>query len=183
MRLFIGIPLATESVRQLSALVTKLQTKPATGIRWTSPESWHITLLFLGNTSAEQYKCVAERLHELRLPQLRIDIEAPDIFVRAHVFFASVRGTPQLLSTQQKVVEATEPCGFAIHGRPYQPHITLARTKESRDVLSDLKKQAQGQPPFQAFTAREFLLYESFLDSAGARYEVRDRFPLESRQD
>ena len=31
---------------------------------------------------------------------------------------------------------------------------------------------------FPAFTAHEFLLYESFLSPAGSRYEVRARFPL-----
>jgi hypothetical protein len=34
------------------------------------------------------------------------------------------------------------------------------------------------QPRFTRFVAEEFLLYESFLGSAGARHEVRERFPL-----
>jgi hypothetical protein len=36
------------------------------------------------------------------------------------------------------------------------------------------------QPRFTSFIADEFLLYESFLGSAGARHEVRERLPLGS---
>jgi hypothetical protein len=38
------------------------------------------------------------------------------------------------------------------------------------------------QPRFTRFIAEEFLLYESFLGSLGARHEVRARFPFEGRK-
>jgi len=74
---------------------------------------------------------------------------------------------------------ATQPYGFVAETRPYQPHITLARAKGQRHDLGELKIKIHHQPHFTRFVAYEFLLYESFLSSAGARYEVRDRFPLD----
>ena len=35
---------------------------------------------------------------------------------------------------------------------------------------------------FSAFTANEFLLYESFPGPGGSRYEVRERFALSKEQ-
>ena len=85
---------------------------------------------------------------------------------------------PELLLLQERVTAATRPCGFAPEARPYQPHITLARAKDQKSNLGDLKAKIRRQPDFTRFVAYEFLLYESFLTSAGARYEVRERFPL-----
>ena len=51
MRLFIGIALSPAVIAELTTLTARLQSK-ADSMRWTGPESWHITLQFVGNTSA-----------------------------------------------------------------------------------------------------------------------------------
>jgi 2'-5' RNA ligase len=56
--------------------------------------------------------------------------------------------------------------------------MTLARSKDRRQSLAGLKARMHSLPRFSRFIAEEFLLYESFLGSAGARHEVRARFPL-----
>ena len=56
MRLFVGIPLAQEVIDALERLVRSLRSE-GDGLRWASPESWHITLQFLGETSAEKHAC------------------------------------------------------------------------------------------------------------------------------
>jgi len=60
--------------------------------------------------------------------------------------------------------------------RPYRPHLTLARNRGRSTGIHRLKAALLPEPRFTAFAAREFLLYESFLGSAGSRYEVRERF-------
>ena len=70
MRLFVGIPLSDEVVRELAAVVARL--RPGAGnLRWTASESWHITLQFLGETAPEQYECLAARLGEVRAAPVR----------------------------------------------------------------------------------------------------------------
>src|SRR5579883_51900 len=61
MRLFIGIPVAGAVVRELSALCEGLRAG-TDGFRWSAPESWHITLQFLGDSTEEQYERLAARL-------------------------------------------------------------------------------------------------------------------------
>ena len=179
MRLFIGIPLADSAARELSAVSARLHEKDD-GLRWSAPESWHVTLQFLGNSRQEQYSCVAERLRELRSPPVSVQLESLGFFDRAGVFFAGVRLTPELTELQQQVLAATAPCGFPAEDRPYHPHITLARSKgkEGRHGIQRLKNRLGPQPTFPSSDAREFLLYESFTRPSGSLYEVRERFPF-----
>jgi len=177
MRLFIGIPLAFAVIDELRAISTRLRSADD-DLRWTAPESWHITLQFLGKTSPEQYACVVARLHALHAPPVPVCLEELGYFDRAGILFAGIRITPELLSLQERVTAATQPCGFIPETRPFQPHITLARAKGRQRGLGDLKAKLTHSSSFTRFTAHEFLLYESFLSSSGARYEIRARFPL-----
>jgi 2'-5' RNA ligase len=81
---------------------------------------------------------------------------------------------------QQQVSAAAGFCGYTPEARPYQPHITLARSKGKGrgQEPTELKAKIHRQPAFTSYLAEEFLLYESFLDPAGSRYEIRQRFPL-----
>lgn len=179
MRLFVGIPLEPAVVGQLSEISAKLRS-PDDGLRWAAPESWHITLQFLGSTSETKYACVAERLRELRAPGVPVTLQELGFFDRAGVFFAGVGLTPELVVLQQLVVTADAKCGFEAEKRPYHPHITLARVKgeDHGKGLRRLRGKVKQQPIFTEFVAGEFVLYESMLERTGARYEIRERFPL-----
>ncbi len=177
MRLFAGIPLAAEVIQELLAISLRLQTI-GDGLRWSAPESWHITLQFLGNTGQPQYACIVARLRELRSPPVPIQLEELGFFDRAGVFFAGVALTPELRWLQERVTAATGLCGFVPETRPYHPHITLARAKGKGRALEALKTRIRRQPGFTPFDAAEFVLYESVTRSTGAHYEIRDRFSL-----
>jgi 2'-5' RNA ligase len=179
MRLFVALPLAGPVLAELTRLTDRLRYRTAE-LRWSAPESWHITLQFLGNTTPEQYDCLIVHLAQLRSPPVPIHLAELGIFDRAGIFYAEVDLTPPLVALQQLVVAATTPCGFEPGARPFHPHITLARTKgpnRARD-LSSLQAATRARPEFPRLAASEFLLYESHLSSAGSTYEVRHRFPL-----
>jgi 2'-5' RNA ligase len=177
MRLFIGIPLAPEVTQQLATYTERLK-RPGDDLRWSTPESWHITLQFLGATAPAQYECVIEALRGLRAKQFDLRLEGTGFFDRAGIFYVDVPPASPLAALQQQVVEATQPCGFEAEDRPYHPHITLARNKAHAQGLRRLKSNLGTDPRFRSFTAREFLLYESHLNPRGSRYEVREHFPL-----
>ena len=179
MRLFIGIPLAASVIEQLEKISMRHRAE-GDGLRWSTPESWHITLQFLGSTTEAQYECIVARLHEVRAAPVPIELEELGFFDRAGIFFAGIALTPELLALQQNVTAATRPCGFAPEDRPYHPHITLARSKGRRNTtgLATLKARIRHQPKFERFVAEEVLLYESFTRPTGSRYETRERFHL-----
>lgn len=179
MRLFIGIPLATEVIDALEALSQRLKSADD-GFRWSSPQSWHITLQFLGETSQAAYACLLDHLKEIRSLTFSVHIDGTGFFDRAGVFFAEVRDSPDLAALHRRVVAATAQCGFAAEDRPFHPHITLARAKGGArtHALRQLKTKVKSGETFPAFTPYEFLLYEVFLGAGGSRYEIRERFPL-----
>jgi 2'-5' RNA ligase len=203
MRLFIGIPLADNVAGELSALVSRLRgergTEPgASGLRWTPPEFWHITLQFLGNCTPEGLQCLAGSLCKVRNEPFQVELGELGCFDRAGGFFADVVVSPALATLQQRVVSATGACGFVAEQRPFHPHITLAKKAGNQEAgnkgprergneksrprgVRNLMANA-GVCQFSRFTAHEFLVYESRLSSEGWRYEIRGRFPLSGRK-
>jgi 2'-5' RNA ligase len=179
MRLFAGIPLADEVVEELAKMTARLRRKED-GLRWSAAEGWHVTLQFLGSVDAERYECVVARLREVRGVAVPVRLEGVGFFERAGVFFAGVRVSPELVALQRRVTAATERCGFVPEDRPYHPHVTLARSKgrERERAMRALKTRVTREAKFSEFVAEEFLLYESFSEPGGSRYEVRERFLL-----
>jgi RNA 2',3'-cyclic 3'-phosphodiesterase len=179
MRLFVGIPLDGRVVAELAALGPRLRSS-GDGLRWTAPESWHVTVQFLGNVNAEQYECLGTHLGEVRSPAVPVRLTELDIFERAGVFYAGVEASRELVALQQRVIEATRRCGFPQEERPFHPHITLARAKgqERSRSLRTVRGFITRPPVFTRFTAEEFLLYESFTGGESSRYEIRERFCL-----
>ena len=192
MRLFVGIPLADEVVGELSLVVSRL--RPVAGnLRWSKPESWHITLQFLGHSTPAQLESLGTRLADVRSLPVPVQLGKLGSFERAGVFFADVVVTQELAALQERVVDGTSRCGFFAESRPFHPHITLARkagnqgsrepgNENARSSSLTLRHLTEKPGPvrFTGFVAREFLLYESHLSSEGSRYEVRARFPLGS---
>ncbi len=180
MRLFVGIALNAEATAALAHVRERFA---SADLRWSLPESWHVTLQFLGKANEEQLGCVTARLREIRSRRVPVRIEGLGFFARAGVFHAGVSLTPELLALQQRVPVATRPCGFAPELRPYHPHITLARSKgrEGNKALEMLRRTVErtGAALAVEFRAGEFLLYESLPEPEGSRYEVRVRFPLQ----
>ncbi len=179
MRLFIGIPIANAVVAELAAISARLRSA-ADRLRWAAPDTWHITLQFLGTVSPEQYSCLTTHLGELRSQPVPIHLGTLGVFDRAGIFYAGVELSPALVSLQQRVVTTTARYGFLPESRPFRPHITLARSKghDCGQQLAGLMTKLRIQPRFTPFAAHEFLLYESHLRPGGSQYEVRARFPL-----
>ena len=181
MRLFIGIPLAASAMQDVAAWLTLVRSRvrgqPSEQLRWSAPESWHITLQFLGSTTTEQYACAVRRLREVRHASLPIELSGVGTFERTGVFFAGVQLSPDLLTLKQAITAATQPCGFLAEDRPYRPHITLARRKRNSSSYEWRSLTSGAHPPVRSsFIADSFVLYESIPSPGGSRYIQREQF-------
>ena len=145
MRLFIGIALAPEIVHALAEVRPQFESSAGADLRWSLPETWHVTLQFLGQTGDEQRACVVEKLGTIRAAQVPVRIQDLGFFERVGVFWAGVMLTPELLALQQFVTAAMRNCGFVPEERAYSPHITLARTRgrAGAKALGPLKKAVE----------------------------------------
>ena len=72
MRLFVAIGL-TDEARQAIAAWTQELRGAFLRMRWSSPEQWHVTLQFLGETNEAECSCVARRLKDLHAQS--VDVE------------------------------------------------------------------------------------------------------------
>jgi len=181
MRLFTGLALDEKTTDISGAFVSRLQRGFPT-LRWSPPQQWHVTLQFLGEVKDDRYSCIVERLQAVRAHAVEVRLAAPDFFERAGVFHIAIEKTETLLALHRVTQQALLQCGFVPEARPYSPHITLARNK-GRAPSSDLerlRREVEKHAPvkFPPFVAREFLLYQSFTEPSGPRYEVRERFAL-----
>ena len=176
MRLFLGLALDGSATYRLERFTAPLK-RGTPNLRWSRPESWHVTLQFLGSVGQERLGKLVAELRGVVVPNVRFTLQGTGAFERVGIFYAAVEPTASLLALQRAVTAATARAGFVEEERSYRPHVTLAR-RRGRAPGDELRRLA-GTPlaPVDQL-ATEFLLYESLLQPGGSEYRVRERFGL-----
>ena len=143
-------------------------------------ENWHITLRFLGATTALQRDQVLAHLDEdLSVEPFSIAFAGLGAFPResrASVLWMGVAGAVGDLAAVAAACEsAAVAAGFEPEGRPFHPHLTMSRIRPPADVRAyvDLVEASGVRFEVEAVT-----LYRSVLGRGPARYEVVDRVEL-----
>ncbi len=190
MRLFVALDIDEPIRQKLQGFVEGIS-RYAPEIRFVRPETFHITLKFLGET--EQVNAVKEALVAVRGPQFPVAFRGYGFFPgskNARVFWGGIQAGPELQALAAKVDDAMSRLGFERERGPLQPHLTLARSGTGRprpmpgDKANSKFAQLQErlsrlpEPEFGTMTAREFYLYESKLSPSGARYTKLQAYPL-----
>jgi 2'-5' RNA ligase len=182
MRLFVGLAVDEAVKETLERLTLRLRAKDD-GLRWSTPDQWHVTLVFLGEVDDEARARLVRELGEVRQPALRLRMEQMGVFERAGILHAEVEVSPELQRLYEAVAAAVRKVGLEVEERPYRAHITLARArnKDGRKTIDRLRRAAEQQKLNARWEAAEFLLYESQLSPGGSRYVVRERFGLQGQ--
>lgn len=174
MRLFISIEPPEEMRRALDKI---LPDHP--DIRKTEAGQLHLTLLFIGKI---QYSLVDELTAELgkikfsAFPLKPAGVGAFPSVVNPRVIWAGLEVSEPLIRLQESVETAT--LRFLPddgNGKPFHPHITLARVKEGSGVPELLRETAV--PDLPEFAAEKFLLKQSELNQNGAIHQTVMEFP------
>ncbi|HLI77804.1 MAG TPA: RNA 2',3'-cyclic phosphodiesterase [Acidobacteriaceae bacterium] len=180
MRLFAALPLPPDVVERLLNLRLRFSTV-RDGLRWSTPEQWHITLQFFGDVHEEQAACLQAGLKRLEGYAPLMVLEELGLFPAKGILYVGVEPSPSLLSLHRQVVTVAASCGLEEEPRAFRPHITLARSK-GREGHATLRKLST--PHLPAFgpklgwSATECVLLESTLRPEGSVYTVRARVPL-----
>ena len=180
MRLFTGLDLPPDVIRNLDGLMARL--RPAARIQWSSPANLHVTTKFIGEwppARLEELKTALGRLGS-RHP-IRLAIRQLGFFPNAHsprLFWCGIEA-PGLDGLAADTDAATSQLGGARATRPFSPHLTLARIKDRLD-LEPLRQAIAGLPSleFGQFESRTFFLYQSALKPTGSVYTKLAEFPL-----
>lgn len=179
MRLFVALPLAPRIAEELSRW-TQAQRERLPFRKWTHPNDYHITLQFLGETSAAKADRLREALREIKAAPIPLTLDGAGTFGprRApRVLWAALSGDTQALaSLHEQVIRSTSPLGFAPEDRPFASHITLARNFRGAD--DGMPEDALASAPAGlTWEADRFALMRTRLGSS-PMYETVNEFPL-----
>lgn len=181
MRLFTAIAIP----QSLHPQIASLRDEQLTGARWTSPEQWHITLHFIGETKGEtkQEEAIMSALQTVQYENFQLTLRGVGTFPaqgKPRVLWVGIDAPPTLQQLHKNVGAALAKTGFQPEKRSYHPHLTLARFKSTAPTQQAMQRYQEQHTDFMAdsFSANEVILYESKLASSGAQYHVRRRFAL-----
>ena len=162
--------------------------REAAPLRWTRPESWHLTLAFMAAVPERSLDDLLERLTRAghRRTPFTLELAGAGAFpnpARAKVLYAGVEGAPEAVEELRRLATgaraAANKAGAPAEGAAFKPHLTLARIGRPLEATRWIRAlSAYRSRPFQV---TDFSLVQSFLgEGAGnrPRYAVVERFPL-----
>jgi 2'-5' RNA ligase len=197
MRLFVGLdppPAARRVAETICARAREVDSD--TGLRWARASNIHLTLHFLGETSADRAVALGEALDAIvpgtRAPRLAITGVGgfPDLR-RPAVIWLGLEEEPgtsgRLAALHAAVAEALRGLGWQLEPRPFQAHVTVARSRDRerrrrapplpaavREALAAAMAPpvAPGAAPISSAAPawRRLVLVESTPEPGGSRY-------------
>lgn len=180
-RLFTAVLPPVPLVEELDAfLAPRRQAEPR--LRWTRPETWHLTTAFMADVPERSLDRLVEHLAGVadRTPPLTLRLAGAGAFgppMAAKALWLGVTsGSEPLASLARRCRNAAGRAGVEVDGARFVAHLTLARANRPVDARRLLAVLETFDAP--AWTATEFLLIESHLGDPGRRYEVVERFAL-----
>ncbi|MGE5109388.1 MAG: RNA 2',3'-cyclic phosphodiesterase [Acidobacteriaceae bacterium] len=190
MRLFIALDI-DEAIRRRIATFVEGVRGFAPEVRFVGPESFHVTLKFLGET--DKLDAIVASLKDVHGGPAALNFRGYGFFPgakNARVFWTGIDAGQELQALVSDIDNEMTGLGFEREKGPYRAHLTLARSGSGRPgrmrgetanaKFSGLqyKLSKLPEPEFGTMTAHEFHLYESKLSPRGSQYTKLASFPL-----
>ena len=184
MRLFVSLEPPASAVEDLDDFLD-VRRDAGNGLRWSSPEQWHVTLAFMGSAPDRVVEDVVAGVAVAagRAAPVPLALAGggcfPDV-ARARVLFAGISGGEEALAPLARAVRsACSVAGAAPEGGPFHPHVTLARLPRPADATRWVRVlDTYAGPPW---TASQVAVVASHLPRERGprpRHEVLARLPL-----
>jgi 2'-5' RNA ligase len=151
---------------------------------WERPEKLHLTLKFLGEIEQGRAPdlCGAASRAARCAPPLDLRLEGAGSFPPRglpRVLWLGVADDSGALARLQQLLEdECALCGFAREGRPFRPHLTIARLRKPDGARRLAALHHEKGFAGAEFTVRELVVLRSELGPKGSRYTELARHPL-----
>jgi len=154
------------------------------GARWQDDEQLHLTLRFIGEVERPLAEDVAASLAQVHAPTPVMALNGVGQFGkrgRTDTLWAGVTPREPLAHLHRKVDQACVRAGLSPEGRAFVPHVTLARLPRALGEAAAVSAWCARHAGLTSapFACGHLVLYQSFLDRAGAVYEPVARWALE----
>ena len=169
LRLFLALRLPDDVLDGIE----RWQRAQLTGVRIVRREHLHVTLAFLGHRPASELESIGEALRDAaaRAGEIRL---TPSRYreTRSVGMLALEDDAGSAAALADDLQERLERLGvYRREGRPWLPHLTVARWRERPRLQPEL-------PPVGTFVPSDATAYLSRLHPGGARYEVLESVAL-----
>src|SRR5207244_9708510 len=110
-------------------LLASLARAEVTGVRWTTPDQWHVTTRFLG--AVDEAQPVVDALATARPAPARAVLGPSVTRLNPRILSVPVAGLDEVA---ERVVTATKKLGEPPEDRRFKGHVTLARGRRGADL-------------------------------------------------
>ncbi len=151
------------------------------GARWLQPETYHLTLRFMGDIPGHRAEDLDEALAALRGRPFSLQLGGVGLHEKAgrpQTLWAGVERSQQLDHLQAKIETAVQRVGFEPERRRFNPHVTLARLDNAAPDTLVRWVQAHNLLRAGPVAVEHFTLFSSQLGKDGAAYTPEVDYPL-----
>ncbi|PLX85002.1 MAG: RNA 2',3'-cyclic phosphodiesterase [Desulfuromonas sp.] len=182
-RAFLAVPLGGKLQDRLADLQRQLS-RDLPGVRWTCPENLHLTLRFFGDVTHEDLEKIRVSMLSIEGCQRAFEVSATGLGSfpdprRPRVLWVGLRPVAPLQGLYWRIQSALALAGIPKEPRPFSPHLTIGRLRQTGPDLS-LKLTRAATQRYGGFPVDQLVLYESRLHPGGAEHIPLSRlkFPL-----
>lgn len=185
LRLFVALELPHTIKNALAEYVAPLQ-HLGRGVRWVKAENVHLTLKFLGDTPNAKLAAIQETLATVcrDFTPLIIEVAGAGVFPsarRPQVLWVGLNdASGQLGKLAQEIDARLHQLGFPRETRPFSPHVTIGRVRDTR-VDAVTKAMLEHPFPQHKMICPECTLMQSELQRDGSIYTPVQKFVLSKR--
>jgi 2'-5' RNA ligase len=185
-RAFLAVPPDPEWSASARELVDDLRPRLPQA-SWTRPESWHLTLRFLGDVASERLAALSAALGRLSAGRSGavLSTRGPVVFPPrgpARVLAVELEPDAELSALAEAAEGGARETGLPPETRPFRPHVTFARIRRpwSAGAVALFIDEAR-RWTFPLWPVQTFVRYESELASGGAVHTPRETWALPAR--
>ncbi|MBI3440536.1 MAG: RNA 2',3'-cyclic phosphodiesterase [Proteobacteria bacterium] len=176
LHLFTGIGLPLSVRQQLSTLRGVISRA-----RWMEPDSYHITLSFIGEVDETTAEDIDEALSGIRSPSFQLTLKGAGYFLgnkSSQHLWIGVDYKETLHRLKEKIDRAFEARRLPFEKRKYIPHVTVAKLKYSDESEAAMFMQQHNLFTSTPFEISEFILYQSYVGKEGTSYRGLKTYPF-----
>ena len=180
MRLFVAAEIGERLVSRAVELIRELEKRtadaaPRAQLTWLAANRLHITIRFIGEVDDVRAAAIVAALQPpLGVPPFDLTLAGMGAFPKSGpprvVWTGIEHGRDDLIAVERELTSRLTTLAIPPEGRPYSPHLTLARVREaaglrSASLLEGLEDRSLGTTRIDAIT-----LFQSRLSPKGPTY-------------
>ena len=185
MRSFLAFELPSE-IKNAVAQVSETLKKSRLDVRWVKVDNIHLTVVFMGNTNADDMPAIQDDVKKVCSQYGSFDISLKGIGCfpnrrRPRVMWIGLDGDLERMGRfRDDLQDQLKSFGIKVEKRKFKPHLTLGRFRSSKKTVIDLddiiSEHETLNSPF--FTLNALNLFKSDLKPGGAVYTKLETWPL-----